>query len=84
MTADRNITAEGEVHFRVAQRLCKLRNRGTSGNSCTKKNKVYCKFARCNLTLKTLYNTDYNLLIKCNQLTSEIVVRTAEIRLKAG
>lgn len=33
-TADRNITADGEVHFSVAQRLCRLKNRGTSGNSC--------------------------------------------------
>lgn len=34
ITAERNIIADGEVHLSVAQRLCKLRNRGTSGNSC--------------------------------------------------
>ena len=34
ITADLKITADGEVHLRVPQRLCKLRKRGTSGNSC--------------------------------------------------
>jgi hypothetical protein len=34
ITAERKITADGEVHLRVAQRLCRLKNRGTSGSSC--------------------------------------------------
>ena len=35
-TADLNITADGEVHFSVPPRLCKLKNNGTSGSSCTR------------------------------------------------
>lgn len=38
ITAERKITADGDVHLRVAQRLCRLKNRGTSGNSCKKRN----------------------------------------------
>lgn len=34
ITAERKIIADGEVHLRVEQRLCRLKNRGTSGNSC--------------------------------------------------
>lgn len=33
-TADLNITADGDVHFSVPQRLCKHKNNGTSGSSC--------------------------------------------------
>jgi len=33
ITADRNKAADGEVHFSVAERLCRLKKRGTSGNS---------------------------------------------------
>lgn len=42
ITAERNITADGEVHFSVAHRLCRLKKRGTSGNSCKRIYKL-CK-----------------------------------------
>lgn len=35
ITAERKFTAEGDVHFNVAQRLCRLKNKGTSFSSCT-------------------------------------------------
>jgi hypothetical protein len=38
ITAERNITADGEVHLRVAHKLWRLTKSGTSGNSCTKSN----------------------------------------------
>lgn len=55
ITADLNIAADGEMHFSVAQRLCRLKNRGTSSNSW--KNietlKSIISFSKCILKIWT-------------------------------
>lgn len=75
ITADRNIAADGEMHFSVAQRLCRLKNRGTSSNSWKNKLKHKNQFNLFNRLFRILNTkTPATCLGDCSKYSRDPII----------